>query len=283
MRTFGARSILLAAGAIAGLTSVVTAQAPASAQVWDVRFVVDTTGPNRIPTASDRGAGTAIGITMFARVSILANTSASGTANLGVSRVGGNNAVFFMSVADGNAGGIGTRDMTVGATGEAGNDSLGNPLAGHFRPFRGSFAPAGSGGDNANLSNGRQTDVSGSPALTSVVGSRAFGYNGVPLGVATGNTPASLVGDYVAVFRFLYIPAFYNRASNAALGTFPSVTLSVTGMSARYLYQDNGAGTATAAAQVNLPNQTVTFQVPTPGAAALVGLGGLLAARRRRA
>jgi len=72
-------SMVVAASGTAIMFAVpALAQAPATAQVWDVRFVVDSTGPFAAgPTA------TQVGITMFARVGILPNTTASGTNNFG--------------------------------------------------------------------------------------------------------------------------------------------------------------------------------------------------------
>ncbi len=251
------RNLLSAAGIAAATATSVMAQAPASAQVWEVQFVVDSSGPFAAGEST-----TAVGITMVARVSILANTSATGTNNFGVSRVGGGNGTFFATFAD-PAGGPFQSSAAPGPTGEALNDSGGNPLAGHFRAFRGGFAPQGSGGSNADTSNGIYgNNISGNATVTSLVGTRAIGYTG-PLGV----------NDFVPVYRFLYLPKTAQSRE---------IALGIQGLSARYLHTVNGEF-ATAAAAVNLPNQTIRFRVPTPGAAALLGLGGLAALRRRRA
>jgi len=264
----GSVCILLSAAGLAAATATsAMAQAPATAQVWDVQFIVDSSGPF---AAGD--TATAVGITMVARVGILPNTSATGTNNFGVSRVGGGSGTFFATFAD-PAGGPFISSAAPGPTGEALLDSNGNPLAGHFRPFRGGFAPQGTGGSNGDSANGIYgNNIAGNATVTSIVGTRSLGYDGTPLGAATFDGGGALVGDYAQVYRFLFIP-------KVAPGR--NITLGIQGLSARYLHTVNGEF-ATAAAAVNLGNQTIQFRVPTPGAAALLGLGGLAALRRRR-
>lgn len=252
------RGVLSIVG-VAGLAAAANAQAPASAQVWEVQFVVD----RHVPSSTD--VTTLVSITMLARVAILPNGSASGTTNLGVSRVGGAAGSFFIQASDGAA--TVDPDPSVFARGlsSPGNDFDGNPLAGHYSPFRGAFSPPGSGGRNTDPSNGVFSVVAGTTArITGVVGSRSIGYNGIPVGV----------GDFVPVYAFDFLPK--EAAARA-------ITVNVSGMSARYLFRDNLDGTASAAPQLNLPNQSFQFRVPTPGAAAVLGLGGLAIARRRRA
>lgn len=277
--------------AVAGLGCAAfsaNAQAPASAQVWEIRFVVDNDGPfAQGPNA------TAVGITMQARVGIRANTSAAGTTNFGVSRVGGAASTaanaFLMTFVDaldtpGSSGSAGR-----GATGEALNDAGGNPLAGHFAAYRGSFAPANTGGNNSDPSNGQfGNNAAGNATARGLVGSRsAFNTNpgniapdapGGALGAATVNADGSLTGDFTNVFRFVYTPRFQ-------LGvTFPrDITVTAANIGVRYLSGNNGGGLFSASTAITLPAQTFTFRVPTPGAAALLGLGGLIAGRRRRA
>ncbi len=266
------RGVLSLVG-VAGLAAAANAQAPASAQVWDVKFVVDR------HVSSQTDVTTLVSITMLARVAILPNSSASGTTNLGVSRVGGAAGSFFIQASDGAA--TVDPDPSVFARGlsSVGNDFGGDPLAGHFSPFRGAFAPQGSGGRNTDASNGVYSVVAGTTArITGVVGSRQVGFDGSLLGVATGTGPGDLAGDYVAVYAFDFIPK--EAAARA-------ITVNVSGMSGRYLFRDdrggNPVGNASAATAVNLPNQSFQFRVPTPGAAAVLGLGGLAIARRRRA
>ncbi len=264
-----ARCVLSAAG-LAGAMAVPTvalAQAPATAQVWDVQFVPDTSGP-----FAQGETSTGVAITMIARVGIAANGSASGTRNFGVSRVGGGNGTFFANFSD-PAGGPFSSNAGPGPTGE-GVDAGGQPLAGHFRAFRSGFAPQGTGGFNSDANNGAFSFFAGNPRATSIVGSRTIDFDGNALGVAVLDASNQIVGgEYVSVYRFLFLPKIAQSRN---------ITLNISGLSARYLHTVNGTF-ATAAAAVNLPNQSVTFRVPTPGAAVLAGLGGLVAMRRRRA
>lgn len=263
------RGVLSLVG-VAGLATAANAQAPASNQIWDVRFVVD----RHAPASTD--ITTRVTITMLARVAITANSSASGTANFGVSRVGGANGSFFMVATDVSSV-LGASSMGR-ALSSSGNDAGGNPLEGSFSPYRGGFSPQGSGGFNSDASNGIFSVIGGTQArVTSVVGTRSIGYDGNPEGVATGTAVSNLVGGYSPIFTVDYFPV---------LAQARSVSVAVSGLSARYLFADTRAqspGTATAAPQVNLPNQTFSFRVPTPGAAAVLGLAGVAAFRRRRA
>lgn len=254
------RSLLAVAGlaTVAVVSTPVMAQAPASAQNWTVQFVADTSGPFAASEST-----TAVRITMLARVTISPNASATGTNNFGVSRVGGGNGTFFANFSD-PAGGPFASTAGPAPTGEAGLDAGGQPLAGHFAAFRGGFAPQGTGGFNNDSANGIYSTVGGNARVTSIVGSRAIGNDGTILGVS----------DFVAVYSFMFFPK---------PATSRSITLNVTGISGRYLQSLSGGGFATAAPAVNLPDQSITFRVPAPGAAALMGLSGLVALRRRRA
>ncbi len=277
------RTIVAVAGAAACTTSVL-AQAPASAQVWDVQFVVDTTGAYAAGPSA-----TQVGITMYARVGILANSSATGTTNFGISRVGGS--TFRVTANDALSAGQGLNQGSVGQgnvndiTGLSQVDTNGNPLAGHFAPFRGSFNPQVGPdflGSNTEPANGTANNpATGSPFMTSVIGSRAFNFGAGghgPQGVAQAadSNPANLLGELVPVYRVYYFP----RADFTA-NAVREVVVNVTNLSARYISALNG-NLATAAPAVNLPNQTFRFQIPTPGATALIGMGALAMLRRRR-
>jgi len=284
---------LLAVTGLACAATTVSAQAVASNQVWEVRFVVDNAGPfAQGPNA------TAVGITMQARVALRANTATNGSTNLGISRVGGSpntsGTGFLMTFADpldsaANHGTIGRGETGEQFNGSGINDSTGAALAGHFAAYRGSYAPSGSGGSNTDTSNGTfATAANGNQTVTNVVGSRAFGNTnpgnlapsapGGALGAATLNGDGTLSGEFASIYRFIYTPRFQ-------LGvTFPrDITVTAANMGVRYVFRDQGGGNFSAANAVVLPAQTFTFRVPGPGAAALVGLGGLIAGRRRRA
>lgn len=248
---------------LAGLAGMAHAQAAAADQVWDVRFVVSGAGATN---------ANAVTITMQARVAI--KPTASNTNNFGVSRVGGNNGTFFISATDpaNSAGAFSTFEQ--GATGQ-GNDVNSNPLAGTFLQFRQGYSPSGTGGSNTDVQNGIYTASAANAQITNLIHGRTTGYDGTPLGVASGTTVATLTGAYADIYRFVYIPrpGTNNR----------TITVNVTGISARYLFQNNGGGNMSNSSALNLPNQQFSFVVPTPGAAALVGLAGLAGLRRRRA
>ncbi|MGE0302502.1 MAG: hypothetical protein AB7Q91_07260 [Phycisphaerales bacterium] len=247
-----------------------SAQAPSSAQRWEFAFIPDSTGPFAAGEST-----TAVGITLVARVGIMPNASASGTANFGVSRIGGGNGTFFMNFSD-PAGGPFASGVTHGPTGE-GNDTNGNPLAGHFAAFRGSFAPQVGPdfvGSNLDDANGIFSNIGDDPRVTSVVGSRQLNFNGTPLGVAQLDGAGNIIGgDFALVYRVLFLP-------KAAASR--NITLSWQNISGRYVFGIQGTNTQTASSGA-LANGSITFRVPTPGAAALLSLGGLAAMRRRRA
>jgi len=286
----------LACIALAGSAAVATAQAPSSAQVWEVRFVADSTGPlSAGPTA------TAVGITMQARIALLPNTVPSGQTNLGVSRAGGPDDVFRITAND-PAGTTGfthgslahwftdeTRRLNpeTGAVDPEGvvtllTDTSGEALRGHFAAFRGSFAPQVPPlflGSNAEPNNGLvRTDDQGRPYLTRLVVGRAlaFGTEGSgALGAATIGPGGELVGDFADIYRLVYFP-------DPASSSVRDVTLHATGMTGRYIYNFVG-GTFTQVAQaVVLQNRSVTFTVPAPSAGALLFATLWFASSRRR-
>jgi hypothetical protein len=277
---------LLAAAGLASTAAVSLAQAPTSAQVWDIRFLVDQDGP----FAEGSGA-TAVGITLLARVGIRPNSGLGGTNNFGVARVGGAGTPtigFLMTFSDAVSAGLGLSQGTIapgvtaiGPFAEAPrNDSSGDPVAGTFFPFRDAFTPGGfpDAGDNDNPFNGAFSNPpTGSLLVTSIQHGRARGWNTVPtpLGVATLDAAGNITGgDYAAVYRFLYTP----RAG----GPDRDIDVNITGMSARYIFAVNGDLGSTGPV-FNLPNMTFQIHIPGAGAAALMGLACLAAMRRRRA
>lgn len=260
--------IAIGALALAGLSVAASAQAPVSAQVWDVRFLVEGAG------AADVDA---VSITLQARVGIRANASASGTANFGVARVGGNQGVFIVQATDPSASVLGQSRFERGLV-PGGNDANGQPLAGTFSAFRQGFSPAGTGGSNTDPANGLLTVSGNNARLSNVVHARSTGYDGNPLGVASVDAGGSIVGgDYADLYRFIYIPKLGENGR--------SISVTVTGISARYLFRIDNLqnGTASQSQAINLPNQSFSFLVPSSGSAAVMALGGLAAARRRRA
>jgi hypothetical protein len=282
------RGIIALAG-LSSAVSVASAQAPTTAQVWDVRFVIDSDGP-----FAQGPSATAVGITLVARVGLLPNSNVLGSSNFGVARVGGAGTPtsgFRMVFTDALSAGLGLNQGTIGqGTTASGpfaetprNDTSGDPLAGAFYPYRPSFDPGGlpAPGDNSNPFNGTFVNpATGNPVATSITLDRSRGWNTVPtpLGVATLDAGGNIIsGEYAAVYRFVYVPR-----EDFSLLAARNISVTVTGMSARYIFQING-DLANQGATFNLPPTTFTFQVPGPGAAALAGLAGLAAFRRRRA
>ncbi len=263
------RGLFAVAGLASGVSTVMGQAAPSTAQQYEVRFVVDSTGP----LAAGINA-TAVGITMEARISITPGTY--NTTNFGLSRVGGSNGTFRVTFNDALSAGQGLNQGSVqqGATGQAFNDTNGNPITGHFSPFRGSFSPQQAPaflGSNTDPNNGVVNNpATGSPFLTQLVGSRGLNFG-------ADGTQAYGANTFAPIYRLVYFP----RADFTA-NAIRDVSVNVTGISARYIFGLSGSfGSASTA--INLPNQTFSFRIPTPGATALVGLAGVAALRRRRA
>jgi uncharacterized protein (TIGR03382 family) len=270
--------------------------APTSAQVWDVRWIVDSSGP-----FAEGPSATAVGLTLVARVGIRPNTGVIfPTANFGVSRIGGAGSPssgFHVTFSDALSAGLGLSQGTLqqGATAQGPfaeaprNDADGNvpatgqPLAGAFFPFREAFSTGGlpNPGSNADAFNGTlDNPATGTPSFSNLTVDRARGWNTVttPLGVATLDAAGNITGgDYAAIYRLIYIP----REDTTPQG-IRNITMTTSGASARYIFNVSG-DFATGSGNFNIPTFTTTFQVPGPGAAALMGLAGLAAMRRRRA
>ncbi|MGQ0626763.1 MAG: hypothetical protein ACT4PL_01525 [Phycisphaerales bacterium] len=305
--------LLVAGAGLAMAASVVNAQAnaaPASAQVWDVQFAVDTSGPfAQGPNA------TAVGITLRARVGIrpytTTNTSSAGTRNFGVgavsgltttASVGGSTVLnpgatqFLMTFTDPNGNTPNQGTVNRGASSEL-NGSDGLPMAGFFAPFRAALTGGPSGGANSSLTNGvfdvgpdgrpRAGLISGSrnqtsgPGNPTIVGTAGDGTDTGTIGRASLDGMGNIVGgDYADIYRFIYFPKpdFSPNADRL-------ITVDVRNLNLRYIFGVNGNSlsvTTQTANTVNF-NGSFSFQVPTPGATALLGLAGLAAARRRRA
>lgn len=366
---------LMAAAAASTAMGQSVSQAPASAQVWDIAFLVETFGASgtavrqtfpregavlvdATPTSSvltRMGAGNAtiavpasperwvdeVRVTMLARVAIRTPDAALGqswnTRNFGVSRVGGPQGNFFISVTDPYTKNTGvstiSRAVVPGGTRSNGTETSvdvnGNPLAGTHWPFRQGFSPSGTGGSNTDPQNGvitNQTLADGSnrSTITNLVQTRTVGWDGVAQGAATflGIDPVSqlpiLEGDYAEVYTFSYKPKLAQYDDYAAAvrnitrnpATYPnindqiidqvwgvngqetnrSVSMVVDGLSVRYLFNtvtnptEPGVPTGTAQNSTNVNIGTIRFDfvVPTPGGAAVLGLAGLAALRRRR-
>jgi uncharacterized protein (TIGR03382 family) len=281
---------LVAVAGLASAASSLLAQAPSSAQVWDVQFVVDNSGPfAQGPNA------TQVGITIYARVGILPNTSASGQSNFGVAKVGGSGSAttgFRMVFSDALSAGLGLNQGNVqrGATGDidgrAITDTNGNPLTGTFGAFRGGFTPQVSpnfvGSNTANTNGNVNNPATGSSSIFNLAHGRSlnFGSEGSgPVGAATAsdNNPGNLTGGLTPVYRMYFFPR-----EDTSLLAVRNINVTVSGIQVRYVFALNGSN-ASSTSDLALGNRTFSFQVPTPGAAALAGLAAVAGFRRRRA
>jgi hypothetical protein len=288
--------------------------APATAQAWEVRIVTTPILPAGLaqPTPANPQWIDAVKVTLQARVAI--RTPEVGgptwnTRNLGVSRVGGPTGNFVIALDDAYTKATGQsivqRDVVPGGTNASGastsNDINGNPLNGTHWRFRMGYAPQGSGGSNTDSQNGiinNQLNGDGSnlSTITNLIQTRVVGWDGVPEGVATitGFEPVTnrpiLAGAWANIYSFIYLPklAQYNQLG---VETRRTIGVIVDGITLRYLHGEQAApseigrpnGTALGSTNVTLPTIRSSFNVPTPGAVAVLGLAGLAAARRRRA
>lgn len=192
------------------------------------------------------------------------------------------------------------------------NDVNGAPLEGTHWRFRQGFGPGGTGGSNTDPQNGLITNsITGSGSnistVTNLVQTRVTGWDGVAEGAATitgftGLGVPILSGPWANIFSMVYTPkiaekddwstlALSSRQANAqGSQTNRAIDLTLDGISLRYLYNvvtpaTDGLpnGTAQGSTNFNFPTIRTDFRVPTSGAAAVFGLAGLAAFRRRRA
>jgi hypothetical protein len=172
--------------------------------------------------------------------------------------------------------------------------SYGEELRGAFMPFRVGFSPLGGqfsqGQNNDGQNNGTVRRLaSGELVLAGITAPRSvgFGLDGTTalLGVAMLDTNNQIVsGDWANYYRMTYTP------NALATPTTKTVSVTVAGQNLSYMYLRNtptaysstsGSGTP----RVSMPTHSFDFlvsSIPTPGSAAALVLGGLLAARRRR-
>ncbi|MGQ0628068.1 MAG: hypothetical protein ACT4PL_08215 [Phycisphaerales bacterium] len=268
--------VVLSAAGLAGTWNAgAMAQAPAAAQVWDVAFVVDESGP-----LAAGPFATAVGITIKARVAIRPNTV--NNANFGVFRVGGvNSAGFRMTFDDPGVSASEQGGLSLGLTnevqgaGEMLTDLDGAALAGHFAPFRGSSTIT------RNTSPGNGTfgvEGTGAPFVTDISGSRSGSFAGA-LGVATESVPGGpLVGEYAEVYRLVYVP----REGLTGAGLLSrTVTVTVRNLSVRYIHTVNGSSLSVSPV-LGLADRTFSFTIPGPGAGVLLAGAWAWGMRRQR-
>ncbi|MFN0011148.1 MAG: hypothetical protein ACKVS8_05825 [Phycisphaerales bacterium] len=240
-----------------------------------------------------------VDITIQSRVGIVAGTH--NQSNLGISRLGGAGSAttgFRMTFTD-----IVSRDKTLsqgtlarGDTGTGPATGGGNNF-GMYAPMRGTFpgwGPNNQGDNLASVNGSLNNPATGTLAMFNATGGRTvnfgspgttsdnFNGSGAPAGVGTLNAEGTaFVGpelEFANYYKLTYTP----REDLTAQG-FRSINVAVFAQSARYIFNYNGSGQASNGATALIGDQSFTFFVPTPGAAAVLGLGGLAIARRRRA
>lgn len=311
------KNIVLGLLSVAGLAGQALAQqavaAPTSAQRVETRFMIERFAPDGVTLLSTNFASNlahlatpitydtnvAVGrvdITYQGRVGILPNSA--GTDNLGISRLGGAGSattggrIFFVDAVS-QAGGL--NQGTVSLAVSSGNATGAVPARGLYGPFRGTllgWSPT-AGGSNTDTNNGVVSNTAtGSPVVYNFTGGRTTnfgnttenygantdGFNGSG-GIAGAATidGTTLAGDFASYYKISYTPRQDFSANPARL-----INAQAQGQSLRYIFKYNGGGSASNGASVNLANTLINFAVPTPGAAALMGLGGLTMLRRRR-
>ncbi|HMN40938.1 MAG TPA: PEP-CTERM sorting domain-containing protein [Phycisphaerales bacterium] len=196
--------------------------------------------------------------------------------------------------------GLGNYVNTFGVGGVVGQHGLAKQysyLAGISSAFNGQI----------NLSNGTFTNTPGNQEIGLITGSAlggaltgapgfdpdgegnpstwsGYGVGAIPPAGATATLPAAIgatyfaQGQFIDIYRFRYtVTNFANRALVFTLEGLTSQTFN----SLAYAGGQWGIDSATFTGQVNLTPLTVQV-VPAPASAALLGLGGLVAARRRR-
>ncbi len=308
------KTVLAALVSAAGLATSAFGQADGTFRI-EVRIVAD--GSADAPT----GAGiqsflpgpqaTRVGLTLQARVVQLTSGTNAGSGNYGIASVSAttqgqarlfhNDSVF--SGAGYTALGRGAVSNVNGADGIAraglfdgvnnpDDDSTVNPGGRNFRQFNiNNFAtPAirdvntfagnavGATGTNATGANGFVIAGAGNTAGITSIGAGLSLVGAAPTLYATGT-----FSPWYNLYR-----SYFDPQPNSS-DPVRNVTVSFTGRVSAFRQvvvatgaRNAGGGTAQLDT-LNAAPITVTFQVPTPGAMALLGLGGLAAARRRRA
>lgn len=310
------RNLLIGIVSVAGLTSGALAQ---TAQ-WGVELVLDNDprlaamgvnyGSNALlpgPTA------TAVGITLIARVGITGGATSLG--NFGIAAFGGGgnsanpNSRFSHNDAISNVTNTlwtspamamqrGVSDPTGAMRGLISSTAMsGSPdgRAANYRGFLSGNAVNNSPTANAtgsttptdipyttgvNNGNGFITMSGGSAVILAATGQRgALSTSGGPAPTNFGTTGA--MSPWYALYHMVFVPRTQGHDVQDAVrdvtvsfeGAFRYATM-VNSIGGNYNFATSGLSARQSA--------SVTFTVPTPGAIAVLGLGGLVAGRRRR-
>jgi len=293
---------------LAGLLAVAGSASTVNAQAFTIeaRLVVDgsadaPTGAG-IDTFLPGAQATRVGLTLQARLRQNATSTTSGVGNYGIGGVtnpaASNLAKFTHNDTTFSGGtyqpfGRGRVGTTIGFDGLAQAGAFG---AESGRDFRAGAITAISGGGTADVNSLRGND----PQATGTNADSANGFfpaTGAELrfiqatvpsvGSGLGTSPLFAVGTFSPWYNLYRVyfdpkPNTSDPVRNVTVsffGRFLGVTRFVSSPVAQYTL-GNPSGLTGGLLDTTV---TATFQVPTPGAAALLGLGGLLAARRRRA
>ncbi len=316
------KNVVIGLIGVAGLSSMAVAQsgtAPTANQTWETRYQIQrfglggellstSIGASGSSGLIDTGTGVAYAtdvsvgsvlITLQGRVAIRRPAGSTfSTTNLGIGRLAGpntgTNPLFRLSFVDSVSQAAGLSQGTIGrgATGE-GNDNSGLALTGAYSPFRAAFITGGAAdADNVGRNSDSNNGIFSNPANGTLVASgitagRGFfegAFGGAAFAVGSGGV--SETGDLGATpfanyYTFSYTPRFTPGAVNPDVNNPRLVAVSSIGQTAQYIFSLSG-NLASSGALFRIPDFNFSFAVPTPGAAALLGLGGLVIGRRRR-
>lgn len=309
------KNVLLSLTAVAGLASAALAQNPQ----FDMRIVLDNdpaspffgTSEARLPGFNSLGVWTtAVGLTIQARVRTTGTFANFGivrwtnSAASGSTRISHNDATSNQTSSQwSNINNVWQR----GLNGSTTIDGDGNPSAnrGLFGPFRnvnstvgaamniesgnGTFATApavsGTSSTHGNLPNGFIMSTHPTAPGTSqiVAADAALVASGTQYqNYAVGATSTTVVtSPWVNIYRMIFVPR-----TNDGTDLARQVTVTARGRLQYGNSQGSQGGLFIVTPVTTTPTAqsvaSVSFLVPTPGAAALLGLGGLAVARRRR-
>jgi hypothetical protein len=280
---------------VAGLAASALAQ-----PVVELRLVVDGTpgAPNVAGitySPFNNSAATPVGITVQARV-----LRPDGATNWGISGMGGG-AVNSTPPDFGNPANISVNDPGGNGLLQRGQSSSAS-LWGAFTPFRGLFQAtenSATSGNNRATGNATGAQLPSTLVRNGFIDTNASGdgrIRGMDLGygtaatgratpIATRSNDAGATDNWQNLYRFVFVPDSASARDviitiSAVLRFFETQIINDQGTPEpeddQYTYI---ASTANFARTASI---TLTY-IPAPGAAALLGLGGLVAARRRRA
>jgi hypothetical protein len=292
------KNVLLSLTAVAGLASAALAQ---NAQ-FDLRVVLDNdpaspffgTSEARLPGFNSLGVWTtAVGLTIQARVRTTGTFNNFGIIRFTNSAAAGATRISHNDATSNQTSSLWSSITNVWQRGLTGENAEDRGVFGAYRNTvtaaqniesgNGTFATAPvntSPFSFGNLQNGFMQSVGGSGQIVAADMARTASGTANPNFAAGATSTTVVTSPWANLYRFIFVPRT-NNGSDLARG----VTVTVAGRLQYGGTQGTVGGlfilnpATTPAVQTSA---TVTFAVPTPGAAALLGLGGLAVARRRR-